>query len=96
MGDDTLARMLGIDPDSPSAKRARALVDADHTLIRALRNRREELGMTVEDVAAAIGQDPQYVRERESFFQGDPHLSFVRRYAHAVQARITHTVSFDD
>lgn len=67
------------------------LIDADMALLRALIKRRNDLGLTQEDVAKAIGRDPSAVSRFERL-DSDPHMSTIRRYARAVRASIKHDV----
>ncbi|HEY5858352.1 MAG TPA: helix-turn-helix transcriptional regulator [Aldersonia sp.] len=52
---------------------------------------RKTKGITQAEVARRIGRDPAVVSNFERL-GSDPHLSTIRRYARAIDARVTHAV----
>ena len=85
-----LDELLGIDLGNPSHRLARLLADEDAGLVDALVMLRKRSGKSQSDVAAAMGVSQSAVARIESGDR-DPHLSTLRRYAHAVGAQVTHT-----
>ncbi|GAB3271985.1 helix-turn-helix domain-containing protein [Kineosporia babensis] len=86
-----LDEMLGINPQDPKDRHARALVEADSKLLDDLIRIREEQGLSQTDVGRLMGISPSSVSRIESG-ERDPHLSTLRRYAMAVGATVQHTV----
>jgi len=86
-----LDEFLGIDLTNPSHRLARILADQDEELMDRLVALRKHSGKSQQDVADAMGVSQSAVARIESG-ERDPHLSTVRRYAHAVGAVVTHTV----
>ena len=80
---NTLEELLGIDPDSPSMRRATQLVENDRALLRRLTQLRGDQGLTQPTVA------------RFEAYDSNPTLASIRRYAHAIGALITHVVETD-
>jgi transcriptional regulator with XRE-family HTH domain len=91
----SLASLLGIDPHSKEQRRAKALVDADDKLIKALVSLRKERGLTQAQLAEALGLKQSTISSFESH-DNDPRLSTIRRYAHAVEAYVAHAVVPDE
>lgn len=90
----TLEEMLGIDPDSPAALRAAALVEADGYYLRNLVAIRKMRNLTQADVARILGISQPTVASFEAY-DSNPTLSSIRRYAHAVEALVAHHVEAD-
>ena len=86
-----LDELLGIDRDDPSAILADQLVESHSKLLRDLVEIRRTRGLTQEQVGELMGISQGAVARIEHGHR-DPHLSTLRRYAHAVRALITHTV----
>lgn len=86
-----LEEMLGIDPERPEDRHARALVVADDELIRDLVELREREGLSQADVARRMGVDPSAVSRIETGTR-DLRQSTLRRYAYAVGAVVHHQV----
>ncbi len=86
-----LDKLLGIDPGDPQVVLAAALVQADAELLRALIARREQAGLTQQDVADRLGIAQPSVAKFERY-DNDPKLSTIRRYALAVGALVNHSV----
>lgn len=63
--------------------------ERDRWLIEDLISVRKESGMTVEDVAFALGISVKAVEKFEAE-NSDPYMSTIRRYASAVSARYKH------
>ena len=74
-------------------ERADRLVEQDRLLMRALVKHRQESGLTQEDVEERLGWAPGSAYEFEVYYS-DPSLSEIRRYALAINADVTHSVSF--
>ena len=91
---EDLATLLGIDIDSPEQQRANELVRRDREFLAALVKVRKDSGLTQEDVAVLLGVTQPTVAAFERQ-EGDPKLSTIRRYAHAIGARVTHVVTAD-
>lgn len=87
-----IAELLGVDPSDPLAQLAGELVASDEKLLDQLVKVRRDRGLTQADVAARMGISQGAVARIESGGR-NPHLSTLRRYAHAVRARVTHTVT---
>ena len=85
---NTLEELLGIDPDSPSMRRATQLVENDRALLRRLIQLRGDQGLTQQDVADRMGVTQPTVARVEAF-------DSIRRYAHAIGALIKHVVETD-
>lgn len=92
MSEPNVDELLGIDPADPVARRAGEAVGAMFALIAGLVAVRKARGMSVAEVAEAIGKTPQEVSDFETM-SSDPHLSMVRRYSVAVGARVSYKVS---
>src|SRR5450830_729752 len=82
------------DPNTPSRRRAAALVEADEMLHAALIQARHEQGLTQQEVADRMGVTQPTVAGFERY-DNDPRLSTVRRYAHAVGVVVAHSVERD-
>lgn len=91
-GYDELAADLGIDLSNPIDALARDLVFADHRLLDRLVERRRQANLSEADVARLMGCTEDEVKEFETF-TADPPLSVIRRYALAVGAKYTHSVT---
>lgn len=89
-----LEHLLGLDVNTASVRRAEALAEADHQLLRRLVQIRKEAGLTQQQVADLLGITQASVANFERY-DNDPKLSSVRRYAHAVGALVTHIVEPD-
>lgn len=83
----SIDEILGIDPNSPTQRLARELLDNERELFRSLVSCRQASRLSVHDVAERMGIPVEDVRGIESGHR-DLHLSTVRRYAHAVRGRI--------
>ncbi len=93
---DDLEQALGIDMSDPDEALARDLVEADHDMLEELvRIRKFVAELTGTEVADRMGRNRSVVTNFEKL-TADPHLSTIRRYAHAIGARITHTVEWVD
>lgn len=88
----SFAEMLGFDPASPQVKHATQLAVNDHNLIRSLAQARRDRGLSVEQVADAMGFGVSDIKEFEAS-DSDPHLSTIRRYAHAIGVMVDHAVT---
>jgi len=86
-----LDSLLGIDLIDPSQRLARILAEQDEALVDRLVEIRKASNKSQQDVAAAMGVSQSAVARIESGAR-DPHLSTLRRYAHAVGALVTHNV----
>jgi|SRR5699024_8539796 len=86
-----IEEMLGIDPSNPLDKLADFLVSADEQLLNALVAHRKQT-ISQADVADRMGISQSAVARIES---GDrnPHMSTLRRYAHAIRVRVEHQVT---
>ena len=86
-----LEELLGIDPSDPLDHLADLLVTEDERLLDELVAIRKQT-LSQSTVAERMGISQSAVARIES---GDrnPHLSTLRRYAHAIRARIEHQVS---
>ncbi|QRY48144.1 helix-turn-helix transcriptional regulator [Mycolicibacterium boenickei] len=69
-----------------------ALARAELKMLKDLVELRHHSGLTQQDVADAIGRDKSAVSRFERL-DSDPRLSTVRRYARAVGAMVTHSVT---
>ena len=93
---DDLESALGIDMSDPAEALARDLVEADHDMLEQLVHIRKSVAkLTGAEVADRMGRHRSVVTNFEKL-TADPHLSTIRRYAHAIGARITHKVEFTD
>ncbi|RRD52096.1 XRE family transcriptional regulator [Buchananella hordeovulneris] len=79
---------------SAARERARRLARADRQLKERLIAVRREAGLSQQDVADRLGVSQQAVQKLERY-DSDPQLSTLRRYANAVGALVTHTVTTD-
>jgi predicted transcriptional regulator len=86
-----LHELLGLDPTSPEVQRAEALVESSHALIDDLIQVRKNRGLSRVEVSILMGVPLSAVHDLESY-DGDPTLSTIRLYAHAVGAVLSHTV----
>ena len=87
-----LAELLGIDMTDPVHQRAGRLAEMHHQLILDLVSVRKRKGISRREVAERCG----WKRSRVADFErlgGDPYLSSISRYALAVGADITVTVT---
>ncbi len=91
----TDVKRFSFDPDSPSQRRADALAFADEKLHSDLVAARIRAGLTQQTVAERLGVSQPTIAAFERY-DNDPHLSTVRRYAHAVGVVISHSVREDD
>lgn len=91
---NALEKLLGIDTDSPSMRRATQLVENDRALLRRLIQLRSDQGLTQQDVADRMGVTQPTVAKFEAY-DSNPTLASIRRYAHAVGALVTHVVETD-
>lgn len=82
---------LGIDSSDPRLKLASELVKQDRDLIEALVSLRIRKDLSQSDVAEVLGRHKSAVSNFERL-GADPHLSTIRRYAAAINARIMHVV----
>ena len=92
---NALEKLLGIDPDSPSMRRATQLVENDRALLRRLIQLRSDQGLTQQDVADRMGVTQPTVAKFEAY-DSNPTLASIRRYAHAIGALIKHVVTTDE
>lgn len=92
---NTLEELLGIDPGSPSMRRATQLVENDRALLRRLIQLRGDQGLTQQDVADRMGVTQPTVARFEAY-DSNPTLASIRRYAHAIGALVTHVVTTDE
>ncbi|MGQ4617666.1 helix-turn-helix domain-containing protein [Nocardia sp. R7R-8] len=91
---EDLEKALGIDLSDPEDALARDLVDADHDMLEELvRIRKHVANMSGSEVADRMGRHRSVVTNFEKL-TADPHLSTIRRYAHAIGARVTHHVEW--
>jgi transcriptional regulator with XRE-family HTH domain len=90
-----LDELLGIDLANPSHRLARLLASQDEDLLNELVAVRKASGKSQQDVADAMGISQSAVARIEAG-ERDPHLSTLRRYAHAVGALVTHSVEVYD
>lgn len=88
---DTLASLLGIDPEDSHSQLAGALSEEHLKLMDELVNQRVEAGLSQDDVASRMGVTQPTVSSIEKL-GSDLKLSTVRRYALAVGAMISHKV----
>lgn len=79
---------------SAARERARRLARADRQLKERLIDIRREAGLSQQDVADRLGISQQAVQKLERY-DSDPQLSTLRRYANAIGALVTHTVTTD-
>lgn len=86
-----LAEMLGVDLSDPEQRLAQELVEADEQMLDELIALRKRMHLTQADVAERMGISQGAVARIESG-ERDPHLSTLRRYAHAVRAIVRHEV----
>lgn len=80
---------------SNSRLRARHLASQDRELRFELIRLREKSGLKQKDVAQRLGVSPQAISKFERI-DADPRLSTIRRYAHAIEALVTHKVEADE
>lgn len=91
----TVDEILEIDWQDPQAQLATALVVADANLLAELVAARKEAGRTREEVAEYLGWQVTDVVEFEHY-DADPTLGQIRRYALAIGAMVSHTVTARD
>lgn len=84
--------ILGIDWESPEAQLAVDLTREDAHLLAELVAARKEARLTPQDVARHLGQTVAQVQEFERYY-ADPTLGQIRRYALAIGAMVSHTVT---
>jgi transcriptional regulator with XRE-family HTH domain len=84
--------LLGDEERTLPERNADDLVLADERYIRELVSLREQKGLTIAEVARRMGIDAASVSRLESGVR-DPHLSTLRRYAHAIGAKVRHLVA---
>lgn len=77
---------------TPAEMLAYELALADTNLIRNLKGARIQQGISEEELAQRLGISVDLVRTFESNQQRGIELATVRRYAHALGVRVTHTV----
>ncbi|CAD6005281.1 helix-turn-helix domain-containing protein [Agreia sp. COWG] len=78
-----------------SQKRAAELAKADYRLLAGLVRTRKLRKMSQQDVADKLGLSQPTIASFERY-DGDPKLSTIRRYAHAIGAIVTHQVAPDN
>lgn len=83
-----------LDPDSPSMRHAAQLALNDRAFLRELVEVRKRRGLSQQQVAERLGVSQPMVAKFESY-DSNPTLATIRRYAHAVEALVTHTVEAD-
>lgn len=88
---DELDRLLEVDLNDPETRLAIHLVAEDSAVIPKLVAIRKAKGMSQTDVARELGLAQSTVAQFESNAH-DPRLSTIRRYAHAVGAKIFHRI----
>ena len=82
---------LELDDETHSEQLARELAESDINLIHTLRCVREEQGLSQRQLGDRMGVSQATVSDFESG-ESEPKLSTVRRYAHALDVLVTHTV----
>lgn len=82
---------FSLDGESRSEQLARELAESDINLIYSLRKMREERGLSQADLGQILGVTQATVSAFESG-ESEPKLSTVRRYAHALDVMIVHSV----
>lgn len=87
-----LDTLLGIDPRDPLDELAEHLVREDQRLMDYLVAERKRQQLTQAQVAERMGISQGAVARIESG-ERDPHLSTLRRYAHAVRVRVIHMMA---
>ena len=85
---------LGLESETPTERRARILAGNDGDLLASLIAVRKTNGLTQQDLADRMGVTQATVAYFERY-DSDPKLSTIRRYAHAVEALVDHTVEAD-
>lgn len=89
--DQSLTEMLGIDHSNPLQRLAQEIVADDEDFTASLKKHRTSSGLSTRVVAERMGVDESVVRCFESTSWDAP-MSFIRRYLHAVRARVAHTI----
>lgn len=84
--------LLGEDRNAPGHQHSRELIAAEEHLFDDLACLRKERRLTQADVAERMGTDQATVSRIESR-TADVHMSTLRRYAKAIGANITYTVT---
>lgn len=87
--DANVERLLSINLSDPLQELAARLVEEDDALLDDLVTIRKWRGLTQEDVSRRMGISQGAVARIESG-ERNPHLSTLRRYAHAVRAEVSH------
>jgi transcriptional regulator with XRE-family HTH domain len=85
--DESIAELLGLDATDPVTAALDEATAGDMDLIETLVQIRRDQGLTQQDVAERMGRSQPNVSAFERI-GGDPHLSTIRRYAAAVDARV--------
>ena len=93
--DENMRDFLGLDTETPSERRARVLADSDSNLLIDLVAMRKAKGVTQTALAERMGVTQATVASFERY-DSDPKLSTIRRYAHALEAIVSHTVEHDN
>lgn len=85
-----------LNPEFPQylLKRAEILVDNDTSYIESLVAIRKASGLSTAEVAYRVSVAEETIIDFESY-HSDPKLSLLRRYAHAVNAIVEHSVIRD-
>jgi len=87
-----VAELVGVDRSDPRQALAIEQMEQDDALLDGLIQRRRELGLTQQEVADRLGITQSAVARFEGGDR-DPRLSTLRRYALAVDALVTHSVT---
>jgi ribosome-binding protein aMBF1 (putative translation factor) len=82
---------LGFDMSDPSHRLAQDMAFGDDDFLEELVKFRIGSGMTREQVAHSMNRSVDAVKAFETV-GADPSLATIRRYAHAIGVRVTHTV----
>lgn len=88
----SLDELLGIDPTNPVDRLAGRLVEADHSLIETLQQRRRDLGLTHEDLAERMGMSVEYVRGLDRY-DADCNLATMRRWKLALGIAVEYVIT---
>lgn len=81
---------LGVGEESSRERLARENMEADLRLLAALRQAREDLGLSQTDLGKILGISQASVSAFEA--ESDPKLSTIRRYAFALNVAVSHEV----
>lgn len=87
----TLDELLGIDPTNPVDRLASRLVEADASLVDALRRRRVELGWSHADLGERMGISEGSARRLE--VAQDLHQSTMRRWKLALGVAVEYVIT---